>query len=355
MPQKKINFKKIINRLIIFISLGVGAHIVFVLLTTEKSLLGYMQRISIWHIAAIMGLLYTPWILYALRVYIWSKFLKEKISYRTLLKIVITSELASALSPTAIGGAPVKAALLLNYGFSAGSAGFLLTYGVVEDILFYTTGILLATFLSIGVISDIEHVLHTFFAQHTWMILIIITTLTLYIYLTKTRQIPAPFRIWTYLPAGFKNKYLRFRIKALDSWKDMKSNFQRAFASGKLVMVTSLLLLFMQWMAKFSVLLIILHAFGISFEPLQVYLRQWVVYVTMLLVPTPGATGGAEASFLLIFGKSIPAELSFLITSLWRLFTYYMVLLSAVIFYNALSIIFKKDEEIYVEDKSENQ
>lgn len=352
MSLQKLDFKKIINRLIVFISLGVGALILFVLLTTDRSLLGYLNKLNFGYIVAILILLYTPWTLYALRVYFWSKFLKENISYRTLLKIVITSELASALSPTAIGGAPVKAALLLNYGFSAGSAGFLLTYGVVEDVIFYATGILLATFFSIGVMSEIGPALQNLVAENLVTIITIVLLITSYIYLSNKQKIPKAFRLWTYIPDKFKQLFFRIRIKVIESFTDMKSNFKSVFRSGKKYMAISLFLLFMQWMAKFSVLMVILHAFGVDFELVQIYLRQWIVYVTMLIVPTPGGSGGAEASFLLIFGNTIPADLSFLIVSLWRLFTYYLVLLSAVIFYNALTFIFKKDQKIYIEDSS---
>ncbi len=350
MSQKKIDFRKIINRLIVFISIGIGAHILFVLLTTEKSMLVYLQRLSFLHIIAIMLLLFMPWVLYALRIYVWSKFLKEKINYPTLLRIVITSELASALSPTAVGGAPVKAALLLNYGFSVGNAGFLLTYGVIEDIIFYSTGILLASLLSIGVMGNISHTIYGLIGNHIVPITIIIALFIIYFYLLRTQRISKKYTLWQYLPTGLKNSIAKLRIKIKDSWSDMKSNFKRAAKSGKKVMAFSLLMLFLQWIAKFTVLLVVLHAFGVSFEPIQVYLRQWVVYVTMLLVPTPGATGGAEASFLLIFGKSIPEELSYLIVSVWRLFTYYFVLLSAVIFYNVLSVLQRKEEEVFIDN-----
>ena len=75
MPQKKLDFRKIINRLIVFISLGIGALILFVLLTTDRSLLGYLNGLSFLHILIILVLLYMHWTLYALRVYFWSKFL----------------------------------------------------------------------------------------------------------------------------------------------------------------------------------------------------------------------------------------------------------------------------------------
>jgi uncharacterized membrane protein YbhN (UPF0104 family) len=70
----------------------------------------------------------------------------------------------------------------------------------------------------------------------------------------------------------------------------------------------------------------------------------------MLFIPTPGASGGAEASFLLIFGKSIPSEISFLIVSIWRFFTYYYVLIACVILYTTITLTMKKQEEIEIDN-----
>ncbi|KXK36323.1 MAG: flippase-like domain-containing protein [Saprospiraceae bacterium] len=351
MSERKINLRKTVNRLILLISLGIAAHIIFVLSTTEKSLLSYLNRLDVWHVLIIMGLLFTPWSLYALRVYIWSKFLGEKITYRDLLRIVITSEMASAVSPPAVGGAPVKAALLLNYGFSAGSAGFLLAYGVIEDIIFYATGILFATFLSIGVISDIKIAVGSFVSAHAMWMLIVIGILIVYISLLKSGRMPRQLKLTNYFSVGMKRKLVQFQSKLNEAFTDLRANFKIALQSGKLVMLVSISLLFLQWMARFSILLVILHAFGIDFDAIQMYLRQWIVYVTMLFIPTPGATGGAEAFFLLIFGHSIPKDISFLIVSLWRFCTYYLVLMMAVILYNVISFFFKPTDEIVIEEK----
>lgn len=351
MPAQKVNFKKIINRLILFIGLGVGAHIIFVLTTTERSLLKYLSGISFLHLGLIALLMFLPWIFYALRVLMWSSFLKEKIRFSDLLRIIITADLASALSPTAVGGAPVKAALLINRGFTTGNVGFLLTYGVIEDIVFYTTGILLASFYSTDLLAGISTKLLMFFQEYALHILIFTLLLAGYIYLLRKNHIPIGFRLMTYIPAAIKSKIYHFKNKLADGFTDMKSNFKLALRHGKLRMLFSFILLLMQWMTKFSVLLVILNAFHADFDTIQMYIRQWVVYVTMLFIPTPGASGGAEASFLWIFGKSIPSDLSFLIVSVWRLFTYYLILLFAVIFYSILSFWLRKDEEIVIQTK----
>ena len=349
MSIKKLDFRKLINRLILFIGLGVGAHIIFVLSTTEKELLKYLNGLSAGHIMLIVFLMLLPWTFYAFRVVMWSGFLHEKIRYADALRVVITADLASALTPTAVGGAPVKAALLLNRGFAASSVGFIMTYGVLEDILFYITGIVLAGIFSTGLLTKIGSGLFSFVQNNTWQIVVPLTIVVLYFLLLKFKKIPEVLRLSRYLPQKFKDRIHSFKTKMATSIDGMKVNFNKALQHGKLRMVLSMTMLYIQWISKFSVLLVILHAFNVDFDTIQMYVRQWVVFVTMLFIPTPGASGGAEASFLLIFGKSIPTDLSYLIVSVWRLFTYYFILLSAVLFYTLITFLMRKEEDVIIE------
>lgn len=164
----------------------------------------------------------------------------------------------------------------------------------------------------------------------------------------RMNAIPAYLKITHYLPQRLKRLVTSTKIKFNNSLQDMKSNFKLVWQHGKLRMVFSFAVLLVQWMAKFSVLIVILHAFNIDFEAIQIYIRQWVIFVTMLFIPTPGASGGAEASFLLIFGKSIPSDIAYLVVSVWRLFTYYFILLMAAILYTLLSFFVESKEEIVI-------
>ncbi len=348
MSSGKLNFKKILNRLILFVALGVGAHVAFVLSTTERSLLNYLGELSVLHLLIILVLIICPWLGYALRIRMWSGFLNEKISYADAVRVVITADVASALSPTAVGGAPIKAALLINRGYAHGSVGFMLTYGVIEDIIFYTTGIVLAGFFSTGLLTDIWSEVYSFITRNLLVIMTIIFLITFYILMIRMNAIPSYLKITHYLPQRLKLLVTSTKTKLNNSLQDMKSNFTLVWQHGKLRMIVSFIVLLLQWMAKFSVLLVILHAFNIDFEAIQIYIRQWVIFVTMLFIPTPGASGGAEASFLLIFGKSIPSDIAYLVVSVWRLFTYYFILLMAAILYTLLSLFVDKKEEIVI-------
>lgn len=351
MSKSKLNIKLIINRLILFICFGVLMHIIFVLTTTERALLLYLNKLSIFHILLIILLMTIPWLGYSLRIKMWSGFLGEKIKYQDALKIVVTADLASALSPTAVGGAPVKAALLLNRGFNPGNVGFMLTWGIIEDIIFYSSGIILAMFFSKELVFDIYYATTNLIIHNQFIFLILLIIITGLILLSKFKILPDILKPFHYLPDSFKQKLYAWNEKFRYSIKEMQINFQKALAFGKLRMIAGMLILIIQWFAKFSVLAVLLHAFDIDFETIQIYIRQWVVYVTMLFIPTPGASGGAEASFILIFGKSIPSEISFLIVSLWRFFTYYYMLIASVTLYSIISFFQKMEGEIEIEVK----
>lgn len=302
--------------------------------------------------------MFIPWIGYAFRVRMWSMFLGEQLKYTEALRIVITADVASALSPTAVGGAPFKAALLLKRGFSSGKVGFLLTWGVIEDTIFYVSGFVCAIIFSSGIIDRLYQGIKSFVTGNLTWIIWILLSIVLYIVVRKTGILPQRMAISRLIPSRFRTGYLKLVVKSRQSYGELRQCFMYVLNAGKLRMLLGISILYFQWFAKFSILVVILLALNIDIDVLQIYIRQWIIWITMLFIPTPGASGGAEASFLLIFGKSIPAEIVNLIVSLWRFFTYYMVLLSAVLVYQTISITSGKITELEIEtpesEKSES-
>lgn len=319
----------IVQRIIILIGVGILFHILFVLWAADIS---YLKKINIIYIALLVPLAILPWLGYALRIWMWARFLKERITYKECIQLVITADVTSAISPTAVGGAPVKAGLLIHKGFQPGHVGFLLTLGIIEDIIFYTTGIIIASIFSKDLLIRLCANLVDAINKYSFEI-ICLCLLAIFIFWIAYKLLYS----WTALKK-LKHNLDTYSQKLTQSFRDMRHAFWTAMSSGKKYFTLSLIILFIQWIIKFSVLGVILISLGFEFEWAQIYIRQWVVYITMLLVPTPGASGGAEASFLLIFGHSLPNDFQYLLVALWRFFTYYLVLIIAVVSYLALSV-----------------
>jgi len=99
-------------------------------------------------------------------------------------------------------------------------------------------------------------------------------------------------------------------------------------------LLLSVLILFFQWFTKFTILAFILHSLNIHFSWFDMYIKQWIVWMSMLVIPTPGSSGGAEAAFLILFKDNLTGDLQNLVVSTWRFFTYYFILILSVIIFN---------------------
>ena len=101
---------------------------------------------------------------------------------------------------------------------------------------------------------------------------------------------------------------MKFLVGLRNSLQETKETLRLILSKGKLTFLMSMTIVFIQWFAKFSILAVLLFALNVEIEFHNIYLKQWLVWLTMIFIPTLGATGGAEASFFLLFGNVIPKE-----------------------------------------------
>ena len=96
---------------------------------------------------------------------------------------------------------------------------------------------------------------------------------------------------------------------------------------GKTRFLAVVLLSSVQWACRCSVATAVMYGLGVPVDPVLFGLLQWVVFVMMIFVPTPGASLGAEASFAAVLSGFVPTGLLGLAGAAWRFFTFYLVLL----------------------------
>ena len=87
----------------------------------------------------------------------------------------------------------------------------------------------------------------------------------------------------------------------------------------------------LSWSARFFTLNFILIALIGSFDHLQVFGRQLVMWVIMLISPTPGSSGVAELAFNEFFSYLMPAAFLAIAAITWRLLTYMPYLIAGSI------------------------
>ena len=114
------------------------------------------------------------------------------------------------------------------------------------------------------------------------------------------------------------------RLVALRRWRrELVSDLRLIRRRGVVTFLGNLVLTTAQWGARFGLVATLAAGLGAPLNWLHAVVLQWICFLIMTLTPTPGAVGGAEAGFLLVFGRDLPAALTPLILASWRLVGFY--------------------------------
>ena len=318
--------------MIIFISLGVLLHLVYLYTTIEGDITSHLKKLKWYYLAVLAILAVMPTIFHSFRLYLWSRFVGHPLEYNDALTVVISNDLGSALTPTVVGGGPVKLAMLMSKGMPGTKATFLVLLSATEDIVFYAIGI----GLSLYYVQDSLGTLVGSLVEHK-LVLIIIVVSFMALYLSSWLKNLIYKILLSWFSQKVKKKVLEWKDKSMLHLKKIGNAYVDIYHRGKLLFLLSLTCLILQWMAKFSVLAVILYALDIDFTYFVIYIKQWILTLGLLIVPTPGASGGAEAAFLLMFGDILSGDTMKLIMSIWRFFTYFFMMFTSVVIFQFLS------------------
>lgn len=320
----------------VLVPLGVLGNLFFSLATTERALLASLGQLPRGYLLLAAGLALAPWLTNALRLRIWTHFIGFPLSVRETLRIQLATELGSAVTPTASGGGLFKWALLMRRGVSPGAAASLASLVVVEDTLFFALALPLGLYLSaawrLPVLQSLaEH------AQAELVQVLLIGAGVLFLLWVVARAVlfghagrRARWRSLRLLAGG------RHRVRR--AWRDARHVYVLIARRGKSRFALSFALTAVQWVCRYSVVSALIAFLGAPVYPVLYFVLQWMIFTLMNLVPTPGAAGGAEAAFFLVYGAFVPGPVMGLATAGWRFFTFYLPLILAAIFFPLLGL-----------------
>jgi len=260
-----------------------------------------------------MVLALLPWAWHSLRLAIWGRFFGVNIAWKQLVRIAIATDVGGVVMPAAVGGAPLKASMLVQQGYRPGQAATLTLWGNVEDVLFFMIAIPVSIYLTKSWNNPLWKSAEHFILRHGLVIAAILIGLTLL--------------AWWFLnsikTSGTRSKWMD---KIACVLTESLTVFSLILAKGRRPFIYSFLAVTAQWLTRFCTLLAVVRMLGLDADWLKLLLLQWMVFLAMMLTPTPGAIGGAEAGFLLVFAQSLPVGMIGLVLLAWRLATYYFML-----------------------------
>jgi glycosyltransferase 2 family protein len=299
-----------VRRLLWLIPLGFLGNLLYALIATDPEALRAALDLDARYLVLALILALSPILCNALRLWRWGRFLQPEFRYFTALRVVLIAEVGCAVTPTAIGGAPLKIAALSRSGFSPAAGVTLAAIGTLEDIVFISLAIPIAAMAS-GLlphfVSTLGQMLAAVWPGHgLWLAAGLAAVLAV--------------AGWSLLRARRAHP-LRERVHGF--WRQTVANLELIRRRGRGVFIGNLVIAALQWSARLSILTALVAGLGVTLEPVRTAVLQWLCFTCMVLSPTPGAIGGAEAAFVLVFGRELPAALVPLSLAAWRLVTFY--------------------------------
>jgi uncharacterized protein (TIRG00374 family) len=272
-----------------------------------------------------------PWVTNTLRLLIWARFIGHRVSFRDMFRVTLGAELTSSVFPTSSGGEVFRWGMMVQKGIPQGQAASIVTLGYIEDLVFFAFAIPASI-----VISEAWElpVLRSIGRELRGKVLLVIVGLVLLAVLLRLL-----FRaiLRGALGEGARVRGLtfaaRFKRRTRKTRQDFRMVHQMVIARGKSRFALTFLITAVQWTCRYSVVTALAYFFKAPVDPVLFFLLQWVIFTGMMFVPTPGASGGAEAMFYVVYQALLPAGMIGIVTATWRMLTFYLSLaLGSVIF-----------------------
>ena len=285
-----------------------------------------------WWIFAILVILFTLFKdfsgMYRLRVMSGAP-----LTFRQLFRIRMLYEFTSAVTPSAAGGSSLEVIFIHREGIKISRATSMTILALFLDellmIIFFPALLLFIPY------ADLFTAGGYFQYGYLWTFIIGYAMKFVWVTLLFIGIFYKPTVFVRIISAVFSLKFLRrYRYRALRTAVEIRLCAQEFKHESKGYWLRMALSTIGIWGFRFLIANMAIMIFNpLSLEGnLMCFARQYILGIVCMIVPTPGGSGFAEVMFDSFLGEYITLKIStVLITSIWRLCTYYYYLIAGVI------------------------
>ncbi len=308
--------------------ISVVAMVGVLLYTADPSTIEAIHQIKHEYIVAAFVLHILSFAVWGMRTQAMSRALGYDVSLSRAIEIVMSSAFLASLTPSSVGGEPLRIHLLSNDGMPLGSAtAVVLGERVLDAIL-----ILMVAPVSLYLFRDV--------VASVWLetalvlgegVLISILVLLLYgLWRPDRMRLVVHWVLGRIVPLFREKRRARFsrlsdRIDVeLEDFHDGIYMFVKEKRTG---LLQGILYTIMFWAIEFSMLPVILVGLD-QYPPILIMVAAQVLLMVVIVIPaTPGSSGVAELGATTLFSVFVPTYLLGIVVLSWRAFTFYTNLL----------------------------
>ncbi|MFI3261794.1 MAG: lysylphosphatidylglycerol synthase transmembrane domain-containing protein [Rikenellaceae bacterium] len=321
----------------IIIGLSVVAYMIYKEVdVTSLSLLNFTTKSIILLFGAILCMLGRDF------GYMWRmRILSSKeLSWHQVFRIIMLWEFTSAVTPSAVGGTSIAVVYVHKEGLSVGKSTSIVMLTSFFDELYF----IIMFPLTILIIGSSElfsvHINNSSFVGSSIMVIAVIGYFLklAFLLLVSYGLFINPKGLKYLIILIFKLPYLRkFRNSAAKVGDDLIISSKEIKHKSFMFWVKASFATFISWSSRYLVINAIILAFFAFHEHFMLFARQLVMWISMLIMPTPGGSGFSEFLFKEYLGEFIPVSLEHqigiaaVLALIWRIVTYYPYLIIGAI------------------------
>lgn len=286
-----------------------------------------------WILLAILCMLIF-WLMETTILYVITKTLykSEHGLFAKSLKFAMIGQFFSAITPFQSGSQPAQLYIMAENDIPAGSSGSILMIKfIIHQVTLTLYSILVLITSYTYFITKIQNFMYFCIIGFIVNTLIIVFAIIFSASPKITQKI-----LRVVLKVLNKVKLIKSKRKTYRQLEKELTNFHNnsAFISKNIKMcLQSTILTFIQWTAYYSIPYCIYRSFGINDATLWILISAQV-FLTLFMsyIPLPGAAGGAEGGFSIIFGMFFKEGSVVSALFIWRIISYYSCILAGGIF-----------------------
>ncbi|MBU4438626.1 MAG: flippase-like domain-containing protein, partial [Acetobacterium sp.] len=339
--EKKSRLSKIWEKYsnIIFLIFLIGATTLIILTQVDpETFINTIKQANGWYLLLGIVCVFVYWALEAFMLFKLMLRDNPKETFHFAWTLTIVGQYYNLLDPSSTGGQPVQLYEMSkrNYKLGSGTAVLIQKYALYQ---------ITTTFLALISIIFCITELHQSLDAAKWLIIIglilnVGAVILIIILVFRPKSAKA-------IILGCVNFLLKIRIlknpekyyRKVDHFVGEYKIAIEELKSHKIQTFQMFIISIIQILIFYSINYWVYRSLGLSaVNAITIISLQAILYVAVAFVPTPGAAGGAEAGFLLIFGPIFGPAYTPVAMILWRMISFYFILLFGGIYLSIHSI-----------------
>ncbi len=248
---------------------------------------------------------------------------EKKLSWRQCIKVTLLAEFGTAITPSSVGGSSMAVLFLAKENVPVGRSTAMVFVTMLLDEMFFVV-----TFPILLLFIPVEELFSDTSALGTSVLVLFIAAYIIKITLCTILIIGLFFKpqaIRWFIIKVFRLPFLRrWHHGAAKAGDDLIVSAREIRGKKFSFWYPLVIATVLSWSSRYLVVNAILMAFFPVYDNLLIFARQFIMWVVMIISPTPGGSGFSEFIFQQYLSEFIPlAGAVPLIILIWRLLTYY--------------------------------